>query len=74
MLDGRVGRPKSRWTNYIEDLGRNRFGLLPSEMTEAVEDREAWQLNLELLHMQLSRKSGELRERGERDKLLELLF
>ena len=44
-----VGRPKIRWTNYIEDLGWNRLGLRPSEMMEMMEDREVWRLNLELL-------------------------
>ena len=27
-----VGRPRTQWTNYIEDLGWNRVGLHPSEM------------------------------------------
>ena len=26
-----VGRPRTRWTDYIEDLGWNRLGLRPSE-------------------------------------------
>ena len=30
----------------------------PSEMMEVMEDREVWQLNLELLPQQPSRKSG----------------
>ena len=37
-----VGRPRSRWTNYIEDLGWNRLGLHPSEMMGVMEDREVW--------------------------------
>ena len=45
-----VGRPRTRWTDYIEDLGWNRLGLHPSEMMEVMENREAWRLNLELLH------------------------
>ena len=44
-----VGRPRTRWTDYIEDLGWNRLGLRPNEMMEVMEDREVWQLNLELL-------------------------
>ena len=44
-----VGRPRTRWTNYIEDLGWTRLGLRPSEMMEVMEDREVWLLNLELL-------------------------
>ena len=44
-----VGRPRTRWTDHIEDLGWNRLGLRPSEMMEVMEDREVWRLNLELL-------------------------
>ena len=54
-----VGRPRTRWTDYIEDLGWNRLGLHPSEMMEVMEDREMWRLNLELLPPQPSRKSGQ---------------
>ena len=53
-----VGRLRTRWTDYIEDLGWNRLGLRPSEMMEVMEDREEWRLNLELLLPQPSRKSG----------------
>ena len=44
-----IGRSKTRWTNYIEDLGWNRLGPHPSEMMEVMEDRELRRLNLELL-------------------------
>ena len=27
-----VGRPRARWTDYIENLGWNRLGLCPSEL------------------------------------------
>ena len=54
-----VGRPRTRWTDYIEDLGWNRLGLRPSEMMEVMEDHEVWRLNLELLPPQPSRKSGQ---------------
>ena len=54
-----VGRPRTRWADYTEDLGWNRLGLRPSEMMEMMEDREAWRLNLELLPPQPSRKSGQ---------------
>ena len=37
-----VGRPRTRWTDYIEDLGWNRLELRPSEMMEVMEDREVW--------------------------------
>ena len=35
-----VGRPRTRLTNYIEDLGWNRLGVHPSKMMEMMEDRE----------------------------------
>ena len=54
-----VGRPRTRWTDYIKDLGWNRLGLRPSEMMEVMEGREVWRLNLELLPPQPSRKSGQ---------------
>ena len=52
-----VGQSRTRWTNYIEDLGWNRLGLHPSEMMDVMEDRKVWRLNLELLPPQPSRKS-----------------
>ena len=51
-------RPRTRWTDYIEDLGWNRLGLRPSEMMEVMEDREVWRLNLELLPLQPHGKAG----------------
>ena len=54
-----VGRPRTRWTNYIENLKGNRWGLHPSEMMEVMEDREVWRLNLEQLSPQPSRKGGQ---------------
>jgi len=50
-----VGRPQTRWEDYIEDLGWNRLGLQLSEMLEVVADRDVWRLNLELLPPQPSR-------------------
>ena len=52
-----VGRPRTRWTDYIEDLQLKLLGLHPSEMMDVMEDREVWRLNLELLPPQPSRKS-----------------
>ena len=43
------GRPRTRWTNYIEDLGCNHLGLHPSKKIDVIEDRELWRLNLKLL-------------------------
>ena len=54
-----VGRPITRWTDYIEDLGWNRLGLHSSKMMDVIEDREVWRLNLELLPPQPLRKSGQ---------------
>ena len=51
-----VGRSRTRWIDYIEDLGWNCLGLQPSER---MEDREVWRRNLELLPPQPSRKSGQ---------------
>ena len=51
--------PKTRWTDYIGDLGWNRLRLHPSEMMDVMEDREVWRLNLELLPLQPSHKSGQ---------------
>ena len=36
-----VGRPRTKWTNYIDDLGWIRLNVM--------EDREVWRLNFELL-------------------------
>ena len=35
-----VGRPRTRWLNYIEDFGWNRLGLYPSKMQSMLVDRE----------------------------------
>jgi len=39
-----VGWPRTRWEDYIEDLGWSRFGLQPSEMLEVVSGRDVWRL------------------------------
>ena len=44
-----VGRPRTRWANYVEDLGWNRLGHHPSKMMDVMEDGEVWHLDLELL-------------------------
>ena len=64
-----VGRPRTRWTDYIEDLRWNRLGLRPSEMMEVMKDREVWRLNLELLPPQPSRKSGQWRKKKKEEDL-----
>ena len=61
-----VGRPRTRWTDYIDDLGWNRLGLRPSEMIEVMEDREVWRLNLELLPPHPHGKAGNEERRRRR--------
>ena len=63
-----VGRPRTRWTDYIEDLEWNRLGLRPSEMMGVMEDREVWRLNLELLPPQPSRKKRAMKKEEEERK------
>ena len=58
-----VGRPRTKWTNCIEDLGWNRLGLHPSKLVDVMEDHEVWRLNLELLRPQPSQKSGQWRKK-----------
>ena len=60
-----VGRPRTRWTNYIEDFEQYRLGLHSSEMMDVIvmKDREVWRLNLELLPPQPSPKSGQKRKK-----------
>ena len=53
-----VGRPRARWTNYIENLGWNRLGLHSSEIMYVMEDRELWWLSLKLLPRNPHAKAG----------------
>jgi len=41
-----MGRPQTRWQEYIEDLRWNRLGLQPSKMLAVVADRDVWRLNI----------------------------
>ena len=54
-----VGRPRTKRTKNIEDLGWNRLGLHPNEMMEVMKDREVWPLILKLLPLQPLKKSGQ---------------
>ena len=56
-------RLRTRWTDYIEDIGWNRLGLHPRKMMVGMEDLEVWRVNLELLPPQLTRKSGDEEKR-----------
>ena len=40
-----VGRPRTRWTNYIKDYGWNRLELHSSEMMDMMEDCEVCRFN-----------------------------
>ena len=37
-----VGRPSTKCTDYIKDLGWNRLRLYPSEITDVSEDLKVW--------------------------------
>ena len=64
-----VGRPRTTWTNYIVDLGWNCLGLHPNEMMDVMENHEVWLLNLDLLPLQRSRKSGNEERRRRRQNV-----
>ena len=53
-----VGRPQTRWIDYIEDLGWNCLGLCQSEIQTVLVKREVWRLNLKLLPPQTHGKRG----------------
>ena len=66
-----VKRPKTRSTNYIEELGWNCLGFYPSKMMDVMEDSKVWWLNLELLPLQPLRKSGQGRKKkNNKDKII----
>ena len=52
-----VRRTRTKWLDYFEDLGWNRFGLHSSKMQSVLVYREVWRINLELLPSQSSRKN-----------------
>ena len=52
-------RGKNRQSHATMSLIIFRLGLHPSEMMNVIENREGWQLNLELLPPQPSQKSGQ---------------
>jgi len=57
-------RPRTRWEDYIEDLGWNRMELHSSEMLAVAANHDVRQLNLELLTRQPSRtRTGAERRR-----------
>ena len=44
-----IGRPRTRWQDYIANLGWNRLGLHPTELDEVTMNRDVWRLLLGLL-------------------------
>ena len=60
-----VRRPRTRSTNYIKNFGWNCLRFYPSEMMDAIEDREVWRLNFELLSRNSHGKAG---NKGRRNK------
>ena len=53
---GPVGKLRTRWHDYVEDLDWNRLTLHLRVMQSVLVDRKMWRLNLELLAPQPSRK------------------
>ena len=39
-----IGRPRIRWLDSINDFGRSRLELHPSEMQSVMVNREVWRL------------------------------
>ena len=39
-----LGRCRTKWNNYIMDLGWNRLGFNPGDMMDTMENREVWRL------------------------------
>ena len=69
-----VGRPQTRWLDYIEELRWNGLGLCPSKMRSMLLDREARRRNLELLLPQPSGKAGEEEKKKELQHISYNLF
>ena len=59
----RVERSRTRWLDYIKDLGWNRLGFSLSEMQSVLVNREVWRLNLELLPRNPQGKAGKEKRR-----------
>ena len=69
-LDTRIGKtPRTRWTNYIEDLWWNCLGLHPSKKMDVMEDREVWRFNLELLSPPTLTENRAMKKEEARKKL-----
>ena len=43
-----IGRPRTLWRNYVEDLVWSRLGILPVKLPLAAGDRDTWRSKLEL--------------------------
>jgi len=56
---GPIGRPRTRWSEYISDLAWTRLGTEPAEISEIAVDCEASRVLLRLLALRPSlRKSS----------------
>ena len=44
-----IGRPRTRWRDYVEDLSWSHLGIPAEHLSFVAEDRDAWRLQLELL-------------------------
>ena len=65
-----IGRPRTRWLDFIEDRDWNRLGLHPSKTQSVMVGRELRRLNLELLPPQPFRKSGRRKRKPSLCRLL----
>ena len=43
------GRLRTRWRDYVEDLGWSRLGIPAERLSFVAEDRDTWRIQLELL-------------------------
>ena len=44
-----IGRPRTRWQDYVKNLNRSRLGIPAEHLPFVAKDRDAWRLKLELL-------------------------
>ena len=44
-----LGHPRTRWRDYIEDLGWSRLGIPRKHLPVVAQDRDAWKVQLQML-------------------------
>ena len=54
-----IGRPRTRWHNYVEYLAWSCLGIPAAELPLVAGDRDAWRSQLELLPRNPKRTSGQ---------------